>query len=171
MTKYIFVEGFYDELFIRKILTVQKIENEIKIVEYSQMKDEKINRFLSAIKSQESLFLFIADEDGTHYSSTSSRIDELKRRYTKLSEDDIILVVPEIEGWYIAGLTRATAKKLKLKSIPAADNCTKERFSSILPNKKDGTEVRNNILNNYEIEVAMTNSPSFKEFMERLQSL
>ena len=115
MTKYIFVEGFYDELFIRKILTVQKIENEIKIVEYSQMKDEKINRFLSAIKSQESLFLFIADEDGTHYSSTSSRIDELKRRYTKLSEDDIILVVPEIEGWYIAGLTRATAKKLKLK--------------------------------------------------------
>lgn len=55
-----------------------------------------INGYLSVPKSQKHPFLFISDEGGTHCSSTTSRINELRRIYTNLTDDDIVLVVPEI---------------------------------------------------------------------------
>jgi len=98
MNKFIFIEGYYDELFFKKILNILKIDEKVELFQYSQKSDIKVNIYLSVLRSQSIQFLFVADEDRQNYSSTISRIDELKRRYTKLSEDEIVLVVPEIEG-------------------------------------------------------------------------
>ena len=169
MDCFIFLEGYYDELFINRILVVQKIDYKVKLVQYAQEKDSKINNYLSVLISQNMPFLFLADEDGTNYSSNNLRINELKRRYPKLPEDKIVLVVPEIEGWYIAGLTKNNAMKLKLKNLPDPNVCTKELFISRLLAHSDGTLIRSAIMDSYNIEIAMKNSPSFRKFIEKIQ--
>ena len=115
--------------------------------------------------------MFIADDDTGNYASSSSRISELKRRYTRLTDENIFLAVPQIEGWYISGLTRKAAKTLKLRELPRADTGTKEKFISILPNPSDGTLIRSQILELFDIKTASLHSYSFKNFLEKLKQL
>jgi hypothetical protein len=169
MNKFIFIEGYYDELFFKKILNILKIDEKVELFQYSQKSDIKVNNYLSSLRSQSIQFLFVADDDGQNYSSTISRICKLKQRYPKLSEDEIVLVVPEIEGWYMAGLTTKNAKQIKLKDLPNPNECTKELFISKLPGRADGTSIRTMIMDNYNVELAKKNSPSFKNFIEKIQ--
>lgn len=86
-----------------------------------------------------------------------------------MSEDEIALVVPEIEGWYIAGLTMKYARQIKLKDLPEPNECTKELFISKLPGRADGTYIRTMIIDNYNVELAQNNSPSFRNFMAKIR--
>lgn len=171
MSKYIFVEGYFDELLINRIIELEKIRPQLKIIKYSQKKDEKVDSYIFSIRSQGEQFMFIADDDTGNYASSSSRISELKRRYTRLTDENIFLAVPQIEGWYISGLTRKAAKTLKLRELPRADTCTKEKFISILPNPSDSTLIRSQILELFDIKTASLNSYSFKKFLEKLRQL
>lgn len=167
MQKLIFVEGFYNELFFNKILCNLKINEKVKIFQYAQEKDEKITRYISSLKAQEIEYLFIADLDNNDY---PSRIEALKKRYSGLSENNMVLVNPEIEGWYIAGLSKKSMKILNLRNLPNPNECTKEIFIKRLPNQMDGAYIRTAILDCYEIETAIKNSTSFKNFIEKIKS-
>ena len=171
MLKYIFVEGFLDELFINRITELEKIIPRPKIIQYSQKKDEKIDSYIISLRSQNEAIMFIADDDTDHYESSSSRIYELKRRYPHLSDEIIFLAIPEIEGWYISGLTKKAAKTLKLRELPKCDTCTKEKFLSILPNRSDSTLIRSEILEYFDVKTASSNSSSFRRFLEELRKL
>ena len=62
-----------------------------------------------------------------------------------------MLAIPEIEGWYIAGLNKKSVKKLKLKNLPLPDDCTREKLIAALPFQRDGTPIRNDMLKLYDI--------------------
>jgi len=57
-----------------------------------------------------------------------------------------------------------------LKDLPNPNECTKELFISKLPGGDDGTSIRTTTMNNYNLELAKKNSPSFKNFIEKIQS-
>ena len=130
-------------------------------------KDEKITKYISSLKSHKIAYLFIADLDNNDY---PSRIDALKKRYSGLSKINMVLVNPEIEGWYIAGLSKKSMKILNLRNLPNPNECTKEIFIKRLPNQMDGADIRTAILDCYEIETAIKNSTSFKNFIEKIKS-
>ena len=169
MSKYLFVEGYYDEIFVKKISEQLQIKCEIKIVKYAEMQDAKVSRYLQSLISQKIHFLFIADRDIDHYKSIVDREKELYRRYPFLNSSNHILVIPEIEGWYIAGLDQRSVKKLKLKNLPPPDDCTKEKFIATLPSQLDGTPIRNDILDLYDIHFAETRSSSFRKFVSIIE--
>ena len=169
--KYFFVEGFYDELFFKAITESIFEDLHFRIIQYSMKRNEKVDNYILSLGAQHIPFLFIADEDPDHFNSRASRINELTRRYPHLSEENIVLVAPEIEGWYIAGLTREKARSLGIKNILDPDSCSKEKFVSILPKKTDGILIRSEILENYDVVLAMSNSASFKEFVNKVKQI
>ena len=103
MNNFLFVEGYYDEVFVKKISEKLQIKYEIKIVKHAMMQDAKVSSYLQSIISEKIKFLFIADTDIDHYKTTVDREKESYRRYPCLNSSNHILVIPEIEGWYIAG--------------------------------------------------------------------
>ena len=170
MDKFLFVEGTHDEIFVKKMCEKLQVKSEITIVKYSQMEDKKVNNYMESLLAQKIQFLFVADSDIYQYNSVNDRINELQRRYNYLVPSNLVLAVPEIEGWYIAGLDGQSANKLKLRKQPVPDKCTKEKFESILPSRKDNTIIRNQILDLYDIKLAQTRSSSFKEFITIIES-
>lgn len=170
MNNFLFVEGYYDEVFVKKISEKLQIKCEIKIVKYAMTQDAKVSSYLQSIISQKIQFLFIADRDIDHYKTTVDREKELYRRYPCLNSSNHILVIPEIEGWYIAGLNQKSVKKLKLKNLPLPDECTKEKFIATLPSQQDGTPIRNDMLKLYDIHFAETRSSSFRKFVSIVEN-
>jgi hypothetical protein len=170
MTKYLFVEGYYDEIFVKKISEKLQVESEIKIVQYSRMRDPKVVDYLSSLISQKIHFLLIADRDIAQYNSINDRENELIRRYKHVNSGNYVLAIPEIEGWYVAGLNDKSIKKLKLKNFPLPDDCTKEKFIAALPFQQDGTPIRNEMLELYDIHYAEARSSSFRKFVSIIEN-
>ncbi|MCW6169320.1 MAG: hypothetical protein LVQ96_04370 [Thermoplasmatales archaeon] len=169
--KYFFVEGFYDGRFFRAIIDNIFKNLPAKIIQYFIKRDEKVDRYIISLDAQHISFLFIADEDPDHFSSKESRINELTRRFPRLPREKIVLIVPEIEGWYIAGLPSQKARSLEIRNLPDPDNCSKEKFVSILPRNTDGIPIRSEMLENYDLALAMSKSTSFQEFVNKAKQI
>ncbi len=170
MNKYLFVEGYYDEVFVKTISKQLQIKCAITIVKYSSMPDAKVVDYLSSLISQKIQFLLIADRDISQYNSINDRENELIRRYKHVNSGNYVLANPEIEGWYIAGLNNESAKKLKLKNLPLPDDCTKEKFIATLPYRHDETPIRTDMLELYDINFAKTRSSSFRKFVSIIEN-
>lgn len=167
----IFVEGFYDELFVRRIIELEKIPCKPNIVKYKEQRSEKIDEYMRSLHKGNIDFIFLADADPGQNNGISYRVTELKKVYPNLGDDHIVIVVPEIEGWYIAGLNPNSRKKLGIGKGPKPDECTKEKFKSILPKRSDNIDIRSKILEAYDITIARSNSSSFNTFIEKLRQL
>ena len=170
MNKYLFVEGYYDEVFVKTISEHLQIKCAITIVKYSSMPDAKVVNYLKSLISQKIQFLLIANRDKDQYNSINDRENELIRRYKHVNSGNYVLANPEIEGWYIAGLNKKSVKKLKLKNPPLPDDCTKEKFIATIPSQQDGTHIRNEMLELYDINFAQNNSSSFREFVSIIKN-
>ena len=62
MNKFLFVEGYYDEVFVKKISEKLQIKCEIKIVKYAMMQDVKVSSYLQSIISQKINFYSLQTE-------------------------------------------------------------------------------------------------------------
>ena len=87
----------------------------------------KKSKYISSLKSHKIAYLFIADLDNNDY---PSRIDALKKRYSGLSKINMVLVNPEIEGWYIAGLSKKSMKILNLRNLPKSSSSASTPFAA-----------------------------------------
>ncbi|MGB9878320.1 MAG: hypothetical protein ACPLPS_11195, partial [bacterium] len=56
-------------------------------------------------------------------------------KFRFLNRDRILIVVKEIESWYLAGLCDSNRKKLRIKHSPTTDDLTKEKFNALIPKK------------------------------------
>ncbi len=130
---YLFVEGNDDYRFFS--LTVaphfrQSYEN-VSIIEYACMKAVKVDRFIRGIRQMGDSYLLFADIDEEE--SVSLKISILLRRFHELDRQRTIVIIKEIESWYLAGLRRADSYRLHVKYLPFTDNITKEDFNNVIP--------------------------------------
>ena len=51
-----------------------------------------------------------------------------QEKHPNIDKDKIIVVIKEIESWYLAGLDNKACKQLKIKNFANTDNITKEKF-------------------------------------------
>ena len=80
----------------------------------------------------------------------------------------IIVVVKEIESWYLAGLDNKVCKQLKIKNFPNTEKVTKEEFNSLIPKKfTSRIDFMLEILKNFSIEIAKKKNTSFRYFVEK----
>jgi hypothetical protein len=180
----IFVEGAREKLFFDRILRpeLENKYNYIEIIEYSQEKRkwEYINDFIESIKSTDCEhkkidpnwaydYIFIADIDNSP--CKTARKQKLIEKIPNLEQDKIIIVVKEIESWYLAGLDEKACKKLRIRCFDNTDSITKEDFRHIYSNsihsRRPEIDFYLDIIKNYDIDIAKRKNRTFRYFCDK----
>ena len=103
----------------------------------------------------------------------TSKKEERLKVHNQLDMDKIIVVIKEIESWYLAGLNAGSSEKLDIRHYVQTDSMTKEQFESLVPKKYEKTDFMIEILKpeNFSLEVALQKNDSFKYFFDNYSGL
>jgi len=165
----ILVEGNDDERFFEKIRPVLEQKYDfVQIWRYQQKPNKQIKNFLRSIREMRSAYLFVADIDRTP--CVTAKRNSMKRKYDSMIDcDNLIVVVREIEGWYLAGLDEESCNELRLKPFKDSDGVTKEDFDKLIPNKFDSRiDFMVEVLKRFSVETAKQKNKSFGYFMSKM---
>lgn len=165
---FIFVEGDDDERFFNRILSpkLQEKYDTVKIIRYATMKKEKVDNFIRSIKAMGAEYIYVTDIDNSP--CVTAKKEETQKKHPNIDKDKIIVVIKEIESWYLAGLDDKACKQLKIKmNFDNTDNITKEKFNSLIPRSTSRIDFMSEILKNFSIEIAKQKNTSFQYFVEK----
>jgi hypothetical protein len=166
---FILVEGNDDERFCETILK-SKLEgkyDDVIIWKYRQTKDEKVEGLLKSIREMPNAeYIYVTDIDQSP--CVTNKKQEIKDKFRGIDIKRIMVVIKEIESWYLAGLDDACCKKLKIRSMGNTDNVTKEQFNDLIP-KKFGSRIdfMSEVVKLFSIEIAKQKNKSIRYFLER----
>lgn len=165
---FIWVEGDDDERFFNRIIIpeLKKRYDMVKVIKYAEMKKEKIDNFIKSIEGMKADYIYFADIDNSPCVTAKKEKIQQERKYIDTSK--IIIVIKEIESWYLAGLDNKASKQLKIGNIETTDNITKESFKDLIPEKfTSRIDFMSEILKIFSIEMAKRKNKSFKYFVEK----
>ena len=163
----IFLEGNDDERFFKKIVKpfFQK-RYRVEFWKYSQVKDARIVNFVNSINSMNADYIFARDFNDAP--CITAKKEKITGKFNQIAEDKVIVVVKEIESWYLAGLDENVSKKLGIrKRIGITDKITKEKFNQLIPKNMPRTDFMQEILESYDIEIAKGRNRSFGYFLNK----
>ncbi len=159
---FLWVEGTDDSMFFDRIVKpmLQTRYDYVKIVEYAQMDKKTMKKFFRSMKEMKADHLFIADADMAP--CATAKEERLGMKHDYLEQDKTIVVVKEIEGWYLAGLNKATSDRLRVPFVPKTDNLAKQDFDRGIPKKFDSRlDFMLEILNSFSVDTAKKRNKSF----------
>jgi hypothetical protein len=163
---FLFVEGNDDQRFFSRVVnplfggSYQSIE----IIRYASMKSERVCRFVRSIMEMGHDFILFADID--EEKKVKAKKEILKERFCTITDDRIIIIIREIESWYLAGLDENAQKRLGIRSYHTTDNITKEIFNHMIPRKYSSRiAFMAEILANYSLHEAQIRNRSFSYFL------
>ncbi|MFQ6072426.1 MAG: hypothetical protein ACE5KT_06980 [Methanosarcinales archaeon] len=166
---FILLEGNDDERFFEKVVKplFQKRSCTIRFWKYSQQKHERIVNLIKSIKSMNGDYIYVRDFNNAP--CITAKKEEIKSKFNQIiTEDKIIVVVKEIESWYLAGLDERALKKVGIrKKIRTTANITKKEFNQLIPKNMPRIEFMHEILENYNVETAKRRNKSFKYFLNK----
>lgn len=165
---FIWVEGDDDERFFKRIIEpdLRKKYRFVETRRYATLKKEKIDNFLRSIKSMGADYIYVTDINDS--ACVTAKKKETLSKLRNVDEERIIVVIKEIESWYLAGLSDAMAKRFGIRDLTATDAITKEQFNGLIPNKFDSRiDFLLEILNVFSIAIAKQKNKSFRYFIER----
>jgi len=165
---FIWVEGNDDERFFKKILSpnFQKKYDNVKIVKYATMKKEKVDNFIRSIKAMKADYIYLTDINDSP--CVTAKKEEIQKRYPNIDKNKIMVVIKEIESWYLAGLDNEICRQLKINNFANTNNITKEKFEAMIPKKfASRIDFMLEILKNFSIEIAKQKNESFQYFAKK----
>jgi hypothetical protein len=162
---YIFVEGIDDFLFINdvfKSIALKKYDD-IEIIQYAQMKRVKVNKYIETIKKMGFDYFVLADID--QEASIKNKRIIIKNRFSEVDYLNIIVVIAEIESWYLAGISKEQSIKWGIHNFERTDIIVKEEFNKVYWCKfHNRIDFMQEIRNHYDISVGVTKNESLKYF-------
>ena len=165
---FIFVEGSDDHRFFSRVI-VPLLEGEyasVELVTYASMKSVKVCRFVRSITAMDHDFILCADIDQERNVKAKKAV--LKSRFCVLSNDRIVVIIQEIESWYLAGLDDKAQKHLSLRSYRNTNHITKEIFNRMIPRSYTSRiAFMADILDLFSIDMALEKNRSFRYFFTR----
>ncbi len=165
---YIFVEGNDDKRFFQSILE-PKLQRKYNLVEtrcYANLKKEKVDNFLKSIKAMGADYIYVTDINNSL--CVTAKKQKKQNELKNIDNDKIIVVVKEIESWYLAGLDNICSQKFKISTFSTTDTITKEKFNSLIPKKFDSRiNFMLEILEKFSVKIAKQKNKSFRYFIEK----
>jgi hypothetical protein len=162
---FIFVEGNDDLRFFAKIIRPALAPRyaSVELVMYACMKREKVCRFIRSVVSMNHDFIMVADID--QEPDVWSKKEVIQHRFCVIDRDHIVVIIMEIESWYMAGIENRTAKALGVRPVRHTDHLTKELFNRRIPRRYHSRiAFMQDILDNFSPETAMEKNRSFRYF-------
>lgn len=151
-----FVEGPSDELFIESLFS----DIEKNVVQYSNKKNDKINKHIQTLDKMNEKYFFLFDTDTK---KPNVKLQEKINQIKSLNKNNCFPVIIEIESWFRAGCSDNLCKKYKIKSITNTEGYGKEKMQSEFKTEHL-TSIFQEILNNFSIDSAKQLNNSFKVF-------
>lgn len=132
---FIMVEGEDDVRFFGRIIKplFSGRYDSVEIVPYACIRRDKVSRLLKSIRLMKNDYIFVADIDNEH--SVRDKKQILYHRFAEVDGKYIVVVVMEIESWYLAGLPSGAARELGVEPGMSTDGITKEDFNRMIPNR------------------------------------
>ena len=165
---FIWVEGADDERFFEKII-VPKLCKKYDFIltrPYATLKKEKRDNFLKSIKAMGADYIYVIDINNSPCVTTKKQ--EIQNKLRNIDEERIIVVIKEIESWYLAGLGNTEAEKFKIRTFSETDTITKEQFNGLIPRIFDSRiDFLLEILKIFSIEIAKQKNRSFRYCIEK----
>ncbi len=163
---FILVEGLDDARFFDKIIKpiFEKKYNEVMLFQYAQRKKEKVDAFLKSIKAMGDYFYVKDINDAPCVTAKKQKIQDK----LNIDKDRIVVVIEEIESWYLAGLDNAGSKKLGMRPLVTTSHIAKEQFDNLRPKKFDSRiDFMLEILKRFSIKTAKDKNRSFRYFLQK----
>jgi len=163
---FIFIEGDDDERFFERIIKpIFENKNEVHLVKYAQKKNEKIFQFLKSIQAMNADYIFVADNNGSP--CITDRKQRIENDFQNIDKNKILVVVKEIESWYLAGIDAGSSKKLGIKSFSNTEHINKSAFNDLKPKKFNSRiDFMSEILKLFSKDTAKMKNGSFSYFIE-----
>lgn len=166
----IWVEGSDDELFFNQMIKpifVGKYDW-VEVRPYAKETREYMIKFLKSILSMKADYILVTDINSAP--CITGRKQRLRRMFRNLEENKTIVVIQEIESWYLAGLNKEASKELGLPYFEATDDLKKELFSRITPKHFDSKiDFLLELLKYFSLDTARQKNKSFRYFIEKYQ--
>ncbi len=170
---WIFVEGEHDSIFAKGVLLpiLKKGYDFVDTWEYAREAPKKVIDFLRAMKPMRADCLFLADIDDSPC-VTAKKSVLMERFREALETSDVVVVVKEIESWYLAGADDEVCRALRITSLSRTDHTTKEQFRAMMPERfKDSVvDFMTEIVGRFRLDVAKSKNRSFCYLMDRLET-
>jgi len=165
---YFLVEGNDDERFFKHIIKPLLINHykQVKIWQHAQKPNDTKNRFLQSIKSMGSDYIYVVDLDD--FKHVSEKKEMITKSLEQLNQDRIMVVIKEIEGWYLAGIDRYNSDKIGFTYLPDTNMIYKEDFNDLIPDRFNSRiDFMQEIIKSYSIETGKDKNDSLKYFFSR----
>jgi hypothetical protein len=163
---YLLLEGDDDERFAQRVIVpaLHSHYDHIQPWQYAQQKTEKVNSFLRSIKAMGASYFFLADINAQP--CVSKRKDAVSRKFAELEVDKALIVVKEIESWYLAGVPQNN--QLGVQVPLNTSGVTKEQFDAAIPKDFDSRiDYMIEILKLFNVDIAAQRNPSFQYLAQR----
>ena len=166
---YFFVEGNDDELFFKSVVAPMLADkySEVEIIQYAQMKREKVELFILSINTLKFDYMLFGDID--YQKSVNQKKKYLEARFSNIDEENIFIVIQEIESWYYAGVKDAQSREFGVRPMKNTNGLVKEEFNLLYHRKfKSRIDFMLEILKYYSVKTAIGKNKSFGFFHERI---
>lgn len=167
---WVLVEGNDDERLIQCVKPeLERLYNTVRIYKYANVANKRIKEFLRVMRQTPS-WDYVYLEDINSAACVTSKKDKIVEKYRdRMERDRIVVVVMEIESWYLAGLDEGDRNELVAESFGRTDDITKERFNNMMPRRRFGSRIdyMGELLKRFRISTAATNNRSFEYFMRK----
>lgn len=158
---YVFLEGPDDDRFFQTILQplFERRYSSVYRWSYAEQTAAKVDSFLRSVDAIGADYLFISDID--YWPCPSGKKQELAKRFKRLKSARIVVVIQEIEGWYLAGLDSDICRKMGVPLMADTDRLTKEACEGCRPSRFDARiDFLEEALKHYRIDVARAKNAS-----------
>lgn len=166
---YILLEGNDDERFFEVIIKprLSSRYDLIHVWQYAQQPSRRTKNFLKAIKAMNSDYFYLRDIN--NHPCVTAGIESVKRRYeARIDVDYVLVVIKEIESWYLAGLNDKSCKELGFPIFNKTDNIDKEQFNKQIPKGYiSRIDFMVEILKRFSVETAIQKNNSFAYFFNK----
>ena len=165
---FILVEGNDDERFFSGIIVplLAPRYRAVKLIKYACMRSNRVCRFARSIHRAGDELVIVADIDQAPGVTAKKRI--LVERFGVVQPGEIMVIIQEIESWYLAGLEPVDAGILGVHPPASTDQVTKEIFNATIPSQYvSRIAYMVEILSRFSIPSACRKNRSFHHFMDR----
>ncbi len=168
---WVLLEGKDDDRFLNAIKpTFENNYDSVKPWQYADKPGKKIKSFLRSIEAMDADYLFWRDLNAEP--CPTARKNKVATTYgRRIDLDKVIVLVQEIESWYLAGLDEIRCKELRITPLSNTNSVTKEQFDSLVPDKFDSRiDFMVETLKRFSVDTARLKNKSFDYFMAKIQA-
>ncbi|MCQ8894651.1 MAG: hypothetical protein NQU46_08515 [Methanolinea sp.] len=163
---FLFVEGNDDERFFLHIIVplLLPLYRSVHVIKFACMKRANVCRLVRSIRRMNDEYIVFSDID--QEAGVRAKKHVLMERFCVLDAREIVVIIQEIESWYLAGLDDVSESDLGIPHHPNTDHITKEYFNNQIPRRfASRIAFMLEILSRFSIPVACGKNNSFRYFM------